>query len=197
MSKTYFIADLHFGHKNCLSYDDRPFTTIEEHDQALINNWNSVVGIDDDVWILGDISWHGAMKTIEIFNQLNGTKHLCVGNHDKKLLKNRDVQALFCEIVDYKEIEIASNCGIVLSHYPIPCFNNHYYGWYHFYGHTHDSFEEKMICNIAYLMECLYDKKCNMLNVGIMHKYMNFAPITFEQAQAVIEERSKEYVSAK
>lgn len=56
MGKTYFIADLHFGHKNCLSYDARPFTTIEEHDQALINNWNSVVCIDDDVWILGDIS---------------------------------------------------------------------------------------------------------------------------------------------
>ena len=95
---TFFIADLHFGHKNCLAYDNREFPTIEEHDKTLIDRWNSVVGIDDDIWILGDISWYPSMKTIAIFKQLNGVKHLCVGNHDKKLLKNKDVQSLFVEI---------------------------------------------------------------------------------------------------
>lgn len=136
--------------------------------------------IDDDVWILGDISWHGAMKTIEIFNQLNGTKHLCVGNHDKKLLKNRDVQALFCEIVDYKEIKDA-NKFIVLSHYPIPCFNRHYYGAIHLYGHVHSSFEWNMMEHVKLEMKELYDKPCNMYNVGCMIYYMNFTPRTLDE----------------
>ena len=51
----YFISDLHFGHQNALSFDDRPFKTIEDHDIALIKNWNDTVGIDDDVWVLGDL----------------------------------------------------------------------------------------------------------------------------------------------
>lgn len=121
---TFFIADMHFGHKNCLAYDNRKFSSIKAHDETLIERWNSAVGIDDDVWILGDISWHSAAKTIEILNRLNGTKHLCIGNHDKKLLRNKEVRHLFTEIVDYKEIRLDEKCGIVLCHYPIPCYNN-------------------------------------------------------------------------
>ena len=177
----YFISDLHFGHRNCLSFDNRPFKNIEEHDETLINNWNEVVGIDDDVWILGDFSWYNATKTIEIFNKLNGNKHLCIGNHDKKLLKNKDVRNLFVEIVDYKEIDLSNNCGVVLSHYPILCFNKHYYGWYHLYGHVHDSFEWHMMLRAKYEMEALYDKECKMYNVGCMISYMGYTPRTLEE----------------
>lgn len=95
---TYFIADLHFSHENCLSFDNRPFKTIEEHDTELIRRWNETVGFDDDdVWILGDISWGNTTKTIEIFSQLNGNKHLCIGNHDRKLLKSKNIRDLFIE----------------------------------------------------------------------------------------------------
>ena len=197
MGKTYFIADLHIGHKNALAFDNRPYVDIETHDNDIVRRWNKAVGIDDDVWILGDFSWYNATKTIEFYRRLNGNKHLCIGNHDKKLLRNKEVRDLFVEIVDYKEIQISKDCGIVLSHYPIPCFNNHYYGWYHLYGHTHDSFEEKMMSHVAYLMETLYGKKCNMLNVGIMHKYMDFAPISLEKAMMLIEEKRKKYINTK
>lgn len=182
---------------NVLAFDNRPYSSIEEHDAALIKNWNEAVSIDDDVWILGDISWYGPKATIEIFKRLNGTKHLCIGNHDKKILRNPDVQSLFCEIVDYKELGSDPHSMIVLSHYPIPCFNNHYYGAIHLYGHVHDSFEEKMMQNISYAMEELYDKPCNMLNVGVMCKYMNFSPITLEQVKILIEERRNSYVNSK
>lgn len=178
---TYYIADLHFGHKNCLAFDNREFPSIEAHDEALIERWNSVVGIDDDVWILGDISWHPAMKTIEIFNRLNGTKHLCVGNHDKKLLRNQDVQKLFVEIVDYKEIRLDDGTGIVLCHYPIPCYNNHFYGWVHLYGHVHTGFEWNMMKQHQYNMEKLYLKESKMYNVGCMVHGMDYTPRTLKE----------------
>jgi len=184
---TFFIADLHFGHKNCLAYDNREFPTIEEHDKALIDRWNSVVGIDDDIWILGDISWYPAMKTIAIFKQLNGVKHLCVGNHDKKLLKNKDVQSLFVEIVDYKEIQLDGSHGIILCHYPIPCFNHHYYNWVHLYGHVHVSFEWNIMKQVKYEMETLYDKPCRMFNVGCMIPGMDYTPKTLDEILAVFE----------
>lgn len=178
---TYYIADLHFGHKNCLAYDNREFPSIEAHDEALIERWNSVVGIDDDVWVLGDISWYSAMKTIEIFNRLNGTKHLCVGNHDKKLLRNPDVQKLFVEIVDYKEVRLDDGTGIVLCHYPIPCYNNHFYGWVHLYGHVHTSFEWNMMKQHQYNMEKLYLKESKMYNVGCMVPGMDYTPRTLKE----------------
>ena len=177
----YFIADTHFGHKNCMAFDNRPFKSIEEHDQKLIENWNRVVGIDDDVYWLGDISWHRSLKTLEILNQLNGVIHLIRGNHDNKILKNRDVQSRFIEIVDYKELTLSDVKGLVLCHYPIPCFKNHYYGWYHFYGHVHNGWEWNMMKQVRYQMEELYDMPCEMYNVGAMLPYMNYTPRTFDE----------------
>lgn len=181
MGKTFYISDLHFGHKNCLAYDNREFPNIEAHDEALIERWNSAVGIDDEVWILGDISWYSATKTIDIFNRLNGIKHLCIGNHDKKLLRNQDVRNLFVEVTNYKEIQLDDKRGIVLCHYPIPCFNHHYFEWYHLYGHVHVSFEWNMMQQAKYEMKALYDKPCNMYNVGCMVPGMNYTPRTLEE----------------
>lgn len=181
MGKNFYISDLHFGHKNILAFDNRPFKDTAEHDRAIIERWNSAVGIKDSVWILGDFSWYPAMKTIEIYKQLNGIKHLVIGNHDHKLLRNRDVQALFTEIVPYKEIDFGNNNGVVLCHYPIPCFNHHYYGWYHLYGHVHNSFEWNMMERVKYEMTALYDKPCNMYNVGCMIPYMDYTPRTLEE----------------
>lgn len=185
----YFIADLHFGHQNCLAFDNRQFATIEEHDKNLIQNWNDTVGIDDDIYILGDISWYGSSKTVEIFKGLNGNKHLIIGNHDKKLLKNRELQSLFIEITDYKELELSDGKIIVLSHYPIPCFNKHYYGSYHLYGHVHTSFEWNMMLNIKWQMVALYDKPCEMYNVGCMLPYMNYTPKTLDEILQACKER--------
>ena len=74
----YFISDLHLGHKNVLKFDNRPFINIEEHDKTIIDNWNSKVNDKDDVYVLGDISWHNATKTIEIFKQLKGHEILTI-----------------------------------------------------------------------------------------------------------------------
>ena len=183
--KTFYISDLHFGHSNILTYDNRPFANIEQHDRQLIERWNNTVTNDDDVWILGDISWHNAQKTIEVFSQLNGKKHLCKGNHDTGMLGNKELQKMFVEICHYKEINLGGRTGLVLSHYPIPCFNGHYHGWYHLYGHVHNSFEWHMMERIKYEMENLYEKPCWMYNVGCMMPYMDYTPRTLEEIIAM------------
>ena len=180
MGKTFFISDLHFGHKNVLAFDNREFPSIEAHDEALIHNWNEAVGIDDDVWILGDISWHGPMKTVEILKRLNGVKHLCIGNHDYKLLRNQDVRACFAEITPYREIEV-DGWGVVLCHYPIPCYNKHFYGWIHLYGHVHNGMEWNMMKQVQYQMKALYDSPCHMYNVGCMIPGMDYTPRTLQE----------------
>lgn len=178
---TYFTADLHLGHKNVLRFDNRPFSTIEENDEYIISQWNDTVGNDDDVWILGDISWYPAAKTAEILKRLKVRKHLCIGNHDHKLLKSADVRQQFVEIVDYKEISFGDGTGVVLCHYPIPCYNKHFYGWYHLYGHVHSTFEWRMMAEVQTKMREVHNAKIEMYNVGCMMTYMRYRPRTLEE----------------
>ena len=178
----YFISDLHLGHSNCLAYDNRPFKTVEDQDKFIIEEWNKTVKPTDEVWILGDISWYNPQKTVEIYSQLNGIKNLCIGNHDKRLLKNKKVYDLFNEITDYKELSIPEVQGkVVLCHYPIPCFNGHFHGWIHLHGHVHSSFEWNMMENFKSQMVALYEKPCEMFNVGCMMDYIKYRPRTIQE----------------
>lgn len=86
----------------------------------------------------------------------------------------------FAKITEYLEVNDNFR-NIVLCHYPIPCFKNHYYGWYHLYGHVHNSFEYQMMEHDKYLMQELYGKQCQMFNVGAMMPYMDYTPRTLDE----------------
>ena len=173
-----YISDWHYSHANILAFDNRPFITIEEHDAELIRRWNEAVRPCDTVYILGDMFWCNMQPAIEILKKLNGTKILIKGNHDRcsdgRFLK------CFAKVTEYLEVEDGDD-KIVLCHYPIPCFKNHFYGWLHFYGHVHTSFEHNMMLHDRYLMEELYSKQCAMYNVGAMLPYMDYTPRTKEE----------------
>lgn len=77
MSKVRFISDLHFGHK--LVAEQRG-VSIEDHDDWLIDKWNSVVTKRDLTFVLGDITLN--KKYLPLVKKLNGNKHLVMGNHD-------------------------------------------------------------------------------------------------------------------
>lgn len=72
-----------FSHANILRLSNRPFRSIEEHDETLIANWNSVVSPEDTVWHLGDVNLGKFDESIELVRRLNGHKHLVSGNHDR------------------------------------------------------------------------------------------------------------------
>lgn len=78
---TYFTSDLHMYHTNVIRYCDRPFFSVEEMNETMIANWNSVVQPEDTIYCLGDFSL--AIRPVELFTRrLNGIKKLIPGNHD-------------------------------------------------------------------------------------------------------------------
>ena len=81
--KIFLIGDCHFGHRNIIKYCNRPFANAEEMTEGLIKNWNSVVGKNDIVYVVGGFALCGKQKIIEIGKQLNGRKRLILGNHDQ------------------------------------------------------------------------------------------------------------------
>ena len=178
MPKKFYIADWHYGHKNCLAFDNRPCLNVESMNEMLISNWNKVVAPGDIVYVLGDMFWCKQAAAMPVLAQLNGTKFLIKGNHDRcndgRFLKS------FAKVTEYLEVEDEGR-RVVLCHYPIPCFKNHFYGWYHLYGHVHTSFEWNMMEYNRRLMTDLYENPCNMFNVGAMLPYMDYTPRTLDE----------------
>ncbi len=82
MINTWFISDTHFGHVNILEYEKkaRPFETVEEMNEVMIERWNSVVKPNDIIFHLGDFCF--GRHNLGIASRLNGKKKLILGNHD-------------------------------------------------------------------------------------------------------------------
>lgn len=83
----YLSSDLHFGHQREFLYGPRGFTSIDEHDETIIQNWNSVVTNEDDVYILGDLMLGDNASGLKKLSRLNGKLHLVYGNHDTDVRK--------------------------------------------------------------------------------------------------------------
>ena len=119
MSKIFLFSDPHFNHINILKYEPetRPFKTIEEMNETIIQNWNSVVGPDDITYVLGDF-FMGTLDSIEpIVSRLNGRIILIRGNHDTK--KRIEI---YKELgIEVKDIDYISYKGryFILNHFPI------------------------------------------------------------------------------
>lgn len=77
----FFVSDTHFFHKNIIDFCNRPFSSVEEMNEAIINNWNNVVSPNDYVFHLGDFCFGGSPAWDKCLDSLNGRKFLVLGNH--------------------------------------------------------------------------------------------------------------------
>ena len=176
--KTFFTSDTHFGHKRILEYcaTTRQYSSIEEHDEALIEKWNSVVGKNDLVYHLGDVSFSTHQRNVEIFQRLNGKVSLILGNHDRGMGELLPYARNIVEIVSYKEIKVGKK-HFMLFHFPIESWNKVHYGSIHLHGHTHGAISHHPT-----------DAKARRMDVGVdCHK--DNAPFTVEEILAHLGEK--------
>ena len=97
----YFTADLHFYHDKIIRHIQRPFANADVMNRILIKNWNASISLDDEVYILGDVTMKGAAFAHDCLSALNGTKHLIRGNHDNFIDSPHFDRSLFASIQDY------------------------------------------------------------------------------------------------
>jgi calcineurin-like phosphoesterase family protein len=132
----FFTSDQHFGHYNIIKYCNRPFHSLEEMDETIIERFNQRVTNRDEVYHLGDFAWCDAPY---YFSRLNGrAHHLIIGNHDRKHLK-KDFD-LFNSVQDVKVVR-HEHRSVFCSHYAHARWPASHHGRIHAFGHSHAQFK--------------------------------------------------------
>ncbi len=100
-------------------------------DAALVARWNATVGVDDEVWHLGDFA-RTAKAAAGLMAALNGRKHLLLGNNDPPAV----TELGWASVGAYAEIT-CEGVALVLCHYPFRSWNGMHRGAVNLHGHSH------------------------------------------------------------
>ena len=164
----YFTADPHFGHENVVWMCNRPFDTIEEMNETLIENWNRKVKGNDTICIVGDFFFRCADPE-SILKRLHGKKRLIIGNHDSSWMGKFDYEKYFVSVDDFLQISDGEH-SLTLCHYPMLTWK-HWSRSYMIHGHIH--------ANTDMDFWPLIRARDNVLNAGV--DVNNFEPVTFDE----------------
>jgi calcineurin-like phosphoesterase family protein len=133
----FVTSDLHLGHAKMLSFVNsdgtrmRPFSSIEEMHETMIERFNSVVRKKDRLYILGDVAI--PRSGLNLLDRFNGSKVLVRGNHD--IYKLQDYAKHFVDIrgAFYRD-------GVIFTHIPVHPgnFSGRYIGNAHGHLHCHE-----------------------------------------------------------
>lgn len=150
--KKWFISDTHFSHTNIIRYTGRPFVSVEEMDQALINNWNACIDNGDQVFFLGDFGLGTIEHLQSIYSQLKGNKICIRGNHDKNA--SWMMRVGFQIVLEAAFIKIGKHI-VELVHIPSTLAPSHF----QLHGHVHEKRPRKIVSNQLNLCVEVWDYK--------------------------------------
>ena len=186
----WFTADTHFGHENIIAHDSRPWSTVVEMEEGIIENWNAVVQPEDTVYHLGDFTMGGKYGTLlRILGKLNGKIHLIKGNHDKPMrqlahnFENPEEVARPKGDYQLKRILVpdmdarGGTQQIYLCHFLLESWPSSHYGAWHLHGHAHGRAKERHL----------------RLDVGlpaVAGKGFGWRPISYEEIKTHIAKQS-------
>jgi calcineurin-like phosphoesterase family protein len=174
--------------------DRRGFASVEEMNEYMIEKWNKKVRKNDDVVIIGDLSWGNVQETNALLQRLKGKLYLVCGNHDR-FVNNKEMNPdRFKWIKHYAELS-DNRRKVVLCHYPIMCYNGQYRvdekgepKTYMLYGHVHDTQDERLIEQFQEITRktMVTDAQgnersipCNMINCFC--KFSDYEPLTLDE----------------
>lgn len=115
----WLTADWHLG-EDRFEIMQRPFKSVDDHINLLVERHNSVVGPDDEVLVVGDVVYQNADKTyLECVSAFNGKKTLIRGNHDRKFSES-ELLRHFHQIIEEGDGLAIDACGVScwVTHYP-------------------------------------------------------------------------------
>ena len=122
MRNIWITSDTHLFHANILKFSGNDgqlirgnrFSNVDEMNECILENWNSVVGPSDIVYHLGDVFFGAREDFAKLWPKFNGSKRLVVGNHDD--VKFLSSGGFFKKVMMWREF---TEFGLMLSHVPL------------------------------------------------------------------------------
>jgi calcineurin-like phosphoesterase family protein len=152
----------------------RPWDSVEEMDEAMIDNWNRVVKPGDRVYHLGDVVIN--RKALVTLNRLNGRKVLIKGNHD--IFKLGDYLPYFDDIRGYHILD-----QYMLAH--IPVHPQQLYRWSgQFHGHLHSN---RVMLEKTVGRQTVVSEEIDPRYLNLSVEQINFTPVSFDEAKKMME----------
>lgn len=189
-----YTSDLHIGHVNIMKPDytrrAQTWPTLEEMNVGIVQRWNEVVGINDDVFVIGDVLMGEKEKSAWMIKGLPGHKHLILGNHDlgKKGAPHPAVAKMGFESIQETLLIEDLGTSLFLRHVPAPEFcldEDPRRAHFHLCGHVHESFTRATWVKDESLPEkgmWVADPQGQVINVGV--DVSDYRPHTLEQLLA-------------
>jgi len=161
----YFTSDEHYQHNNCIKYCNRPFSSVEEMNQTLIDNHNSIVTKEDITIHGGDFGFFNNSKdAFKIIKQLNGQHILLRGSHDKWM--NSSHHEIWSKRIE-KQL-------VVVCHYAMTTWECSHYNSWQLFGHSHGRLKGTS----------------RQYDIGVDGN--DFKPVSFDQIREIIEKQIEE-----
>jgi calcineurin-like phosphoesterase family protein len=188
MANTFIISDTHWSHRAATEMFKRadgaplrPFASVEECDETMVDNWNRVVKPADKVYHLGDVILPKNKKDAHIMHRLNGTKVLIKGNHD---MESVDFYKQFFK--DVRGSHMLDN--LVMTHIPVhPGSLDRWRGNIHGHLHSYAVIAPAYIDSKGKIMydESREDPRYFCASV----ERINFTPIAFDVVNKIFKDR--------
>jgi calcineurin-like phosphoesterase family protein len=152
----------------------RPYNTLEEMNDAIVDSINNLVGENDVLFHLGDFCIANTSKVIEFRNRINCKNiHLIYGNHDDAIYSSTNLRELFTSTNHYAEIKY-NNELFTLMHYPIDDWKNMNHGSYMVHGHQHNKTE---VITASRRIDVGFDGHSKPVSLRYIHETLSKNPI--------------------
>ena len=176
----WFSSDWHLGHNSILVVGQRPFKTVEEMGEALLENTTSLTKKGDILYMLGDVCW----KTDAALPILRGLKkhgldlRLIEGNHDHRL-NATSKKMYFNQVYNGLHVLHEGSVRVSLSHFPMVSWDRSFADNWQLYGHLHTKSQE-----MPFVEDILKGKA---LNVNV--EFNNYKPWSWDEVEAYMSSR--------
>lgn len=189
-SKIFFTSDTHFHHENIIKFCGRPFGSLEEMDETMIEKWNEKVPSDGLVFHLGDFCFGGFQLWKRYRDRLHGDIILVKGNHDVRNIKDETAYNKLFSYTSWQMYVQIEGRRVYLNHVPFLCYGGAYRSKdqlvYQLFGHVHSKPGPPSGLDgqrLQYLFPTQYD-------VGVDNN--NFEPISWAEVNDKIKTQIEE-----